>query len=227
MNILFLFELAVLIFSVIIHEISHGYVAERLGDPTARLAGRLTLNPLKHIDLVGSILLPLVLALSGQPIIGWAKPVPYNPYNLKNPVKGGALIAVAGPLSNLLVAAVFGLLIRWLTPMAMLQGSQILPVVQMFSLIVTLNLLLAIFNLLPIPPIDGSKAITYLLPLTWRFHFEAFWARLATLFAENLIVSLLLLFFLLPYILGFIFIILRPIVSFLYLIFVGQPSPFI
>src|SRR5260221_10394776 len=114
---IFIFELVVLIFSVIIHEVSHGYVAETLGDSTARDAGRLTLNPIKHIDPFGSIILPALLAiplLFGAPtiIFGWAKPVPYNPMNLKNPKSGAGKIAAAGPLSNFILAIIFGLIIR-------------------------------------------------------------------------------------------------------------------
>src|SRR3989338_7449225 len=100
----FIFQIIVLIFSVVIHEVSHGYVAEYLGDPTARLAGRLTLNPVKHLDLFGSFILPVSLwfLTGGAMVFGWAKPVPYNPYNLKDPISGGAKIAAAGPLSNFL-----------------------------------------------------------------------------------------------------------------------------
>ncbi len=158
-----IFELVVLIFSVMIHEIAHGFVAERLGDPTARRAGRLTLNPVSHIDPFGSIILPLLLAipaLFGQPaiIFGWAKPVPYNPDNLKNPKRGSGIIAIAGPLSNLAVAAVFGAFLRFL-PLASYPA-----LIPLFALIVYINILLAIFNLVPIPPLDGSKVLFAILP---------------------------------------------------------------
>ncbi len=153
-----IFDLAVLVFSVMVHEISHGYIAERLGDPTARLAGRLTLNPLKHIDPVGSVLLPAVLHFSGAPMIGWAKPVPYNPMNLKDPVGGGAKIAAAGPLSNFLLAAVFGLLIRGLI------GTVETQLLLLFAHIALVNIWLGIFNLFPIPPLDGSKVLYALMP---------------------------------------------------------------
>ena len=126
--IIFVFQLIVLVFSVILHEVSHGFVAEWLGDPTARLAGRLTLNPIKHIDLFGSIILPLLLVISGSSIVfGWAKPVPYNPYNLKRPERDGALIAAAGPLSNLTTAVIFAVIFRVLggavTPWESSSGS--------------------------------------------------------------------------------------------------------
>jgi len=175
-----IFQVIILLFSVVIHEVSHGVVAERLGDPTARLAGRLTLNPLKHLDPFGSVILPLLLSLiPGGIIFGWAKPVPYNPYNLKNPEKGGAIIAATGPLSNVFIATVFGTLSRFIP----LDAARKLLLVQaaplgridviansleaMFFLcmiIVFINILLAIFNLVPIPPLDGSKLLFAILP---------------------------------------------------------------
>src|SRR3989344_7026652 len=107
-------SITILILSVIIHEVSHGYMADCLGDPTARLQGRLTLNPIKHIDPVGSIIVPLITSLAGF-TFGWAKPVPYNPYNLRNRRQGEFLIAIAGPLSNLLIALIFGTIIRFVS----------------------------------------------------------------------------------------------------------------
>ncbi len=159
---LFVASIVVLIISVIVHEVAHGYAAEMLGDPTARLAGRLTLNPIKHIDPVGSILVPGILILSGvRFLIGWAKPVPYNPYNFQRGGKWGeAFVAFAGPGVNILLALIFGILIRFLLPAGML--SQ--PLLEIFSVVVYINLLLALFNLIPIPPLDGSKVITPFLP---------------------------------------------------------------
>ena len=150
-------SIVILIFSVIIHEVSHGYMADRLGDPTARLQGRLTLNPLKHIDPIGSIIVPLITSLAGF-TFGWAKPVPYNPYNLKNKRSGEFLIAAAGPASNLLVAIIFGTIIRFV------ENGAITPFIQIASYIVLINLVLAIFNLIPIPPLDGSKLLFAFLP---------------------------------------------------------------
>lgn len=156
-----IFLIAILVISVIIHEISHGYVAEFLGDPTARLAGRLTLNPVPHIDLFGSILLPALLVLSSSPILfGWAKPVPVNFYNLKNQTWGPALVGAAGALSNLFLAIIFGLLIRFSGEL----GISSEPFLQISGMIVLLNVLLAVFNLLPIPPLDGSKVLFAFLP---------------------------------------------------------------
>ncbi|PIR79775.1 MAG: site-2 protease family protein [Candidatus Levybacteria bacterium CG10_big_fil_rev_8_21_14_0_10_35_13] len=159
-----LVSLLVLIYSAILHEIAHGFVAYRLGDPTAKLMGRLTLDPRSHIDPVMSILLPLVLILSGSPIIfGAAKPVPVDPFNLRDGRKDMALVSLAGPATNFLLAGVAALLIKLLgfvplgTEAELLSGWFLLIVVR-------LNLLLGIFNLLPIPPLDGSKIFALLLP---------------------------------------------------------------
>lgn len=153
------FYLIVLLFSVIIHEVSHGNVANYLGDPTAKYEGRLTLNPLKHLDPIGSFFFPLFmffLTLGRGPIFGWAKPVPVNSYNFQNPKLDNAKVAAAGPLANLIVASVFGFLIRFLPlPTSLLF---------LFSLIVVTNLFLALFNLMPIPPLDGHHILFALLP---------------------------------------------------------------
>lgn len=155
----FIFQIAILIFSVVIHEVSHGAVAYAFGDSTAKNQGRLTLNPISHLDFFGSILLPVVMYMSTGFIFGWAKPVPYNPYNLRNQKYGPAMVGIAGPLSNFLIAAVFGTLIRFSSvlnlPTAFLQVA---------FFIALLNLTLAVFNLVPIPPLDGSKVLFALLP---------------------------------------------------------------
>lgn len=150
-------SIIILILSVIIHEVSHGYMADRLGDPTARLQGRLTINPLKHIDPIGSIIVPLITSIAGF-TFGWAKPVPYNPYNLKNRRLGEFLIAAAGPLSNLGIALVFGSIIRFV------QHGVMTPFIEITSYIVLINIVLAVFNLIPIPPLDGSKLLFAFLP---------------------------------------------------------------
>ena len=158
-------SLTILVFSAILHEIMHGFVAEKLGDPTARLAGRLTLNPIKHIDPFMSILLPLLLIISGSPVIfGAAKPVPVDPFNLKDGKKDMALVALAGPLTNLVLAITAALLIRVVNLTSSNLGDWIFIVLFILHLIVKLNLLLAIFNLLPIPPLDGSKIVAMFLP---------------------------------------------------------------
>jgi Zn-dependent protease len=147
--------------SVVLHELSHGYAAVALGDPTPRIQGRLTLNPLKHLDPVGSVLVPIVTSLFGF-TFGWAKPVQWNPYNLKNPRTGEVIIAAAGPACNLLIAVVFGLLIR------LSELPNFLPIsasfIQISSYVVLINIVLAIFNLVPLPPLDGSHILFSLLP---------------------------------------------------------------
>ncbi|MEX2013776.1 MAG: site-2 protease family protein [Parcubacteria group bacterium] len=158
----FIFQIAVLIMSVVIHEVSHGYAASFLGDQTARYQGRLTLNPVKHLDPFGSFLVPAASYFLGGFIFGWAKPVPYNPYNLRPGRWSEALVAVAGPASNIILALVFGLLLR----IGMASGaSWASPAfVQITALIVFINILLAIFNLVPIPPLDGSKLFFTFFP---------------------------------------------------------------
>jgi len=156
---LYIFQIVVLLFSVVIHEVAHGYVAFRLGDPTAHMLGRLTLNPIRHIDIVGSIIVPLVLIVMKAGIVfGWAKPVPFNPNNLKNPLRDGALIAVFGPISNIMIALVFGLLFRLFGVFGGdLAFSGYLSI--LLAIVVQVNISLALFNLLPIPPLDGSKLL--------------------------------------------------------------------
>lgn len=158
-----IFQFCVFLFSVIIHEVSHGVMALRLGDTTAKNAGRLTLNPLKHLDFFGSIILPITLILTNSPILfGWAKPVPYNPNNLKNPKLGSGLIGAAGPISNLSVAIIFGIITRLIFASAPFESTQVFLL--LMNYIVYINVLLAIFNLLPIPPLDGSGILFSILP---------------------------------------------------------------
>ena len=206
-----IFQLAVLIFSVMIHEISHGYVAEHLGDPTARQAGRLTLNPLKHLDFFGSFLLPVLLFLStnGTFVFGWAKPVPYNPAYLKNPKSGAGKIALAGPISNLILAGVFGIFLRFL-PFIGYSPDSALGL--FFSFIVYINILLAIFNLVPLPPLDGSKVLFSFLPSS-----EIGLQTMLFLERYGLFLLLFFMFF------GFRFII--PIVDLIFRIFAGSTIP--
>ncbi|XKT74694.1 MAG: site-2 protease family protein [Patescibacteria group bacterium UBA2163] len=153
-----LIAIVIVILSIIFHEVAHGYIANMLGDPTARLQGRLTLNPIPHIDPVGSVLIPGILLLSGTPfLIGWAKPVPYNPYNLRYGKWGETLVSAAGPAVNILIAALFALLIRLdlITSPVFFQVA----VLAIFA-----NIALAIINLIPIPPLDGSKILRAVLP---------------------------------------------------------------
>lgn len=188
-----IFWLLVLVFSVILHEVAHGYMANYLGDPTAKLQGRLTLNPLKHIDPLGTLFLPFLLFITGSSIlIGYAKPVPYNPYNIKNK-NGEALVAGAGPGTNILLALIFGLLIRFF-------GGIMDPVLaQAFMIIVSVNVFLAIFNLIPIPPLDGSKVLSALLPHTLRIGYDSLRANFERLgVLTGTLLLLMLFYFLLP-----------------------------
>ncbi len=155
----FIFYLIIVIFSVVLHELAHGFMAKRLGDDTAEEAGRLTLNPLKHLDPFGSVILPLIFYFTGLPGLAWAKPVPYNPSRLYKDYKYGPLkVALAGPATNLGIMIVFGLLARLLI-------GVISPItVASLGLIGLVNAFLAVFNLLPIPPLDGARVLPLLLP---------------------------------------------------------------
>ena len=155
-----LFFILILIFSIVIHEFSHGAVANLLGDPTAKIAGRLTLNPIKHLDPIGSIVVPVLLILTTGTGIGWAKPVPINPFNFRDQKYGSLKVALAGPASNLMVALILGLILR-----VCLFFELFSPVLySAFSFIIFINILLAIFNLIPIPPLDGSHVLFTFLP---------------------------------------------------------------
>lgn len=183
--------------SVVIHEVSHGYAAYVLGDNTARYAGRLTLNPLAHLDFLGSFVVPALAFLSFGFAFGWAKPVPYNPYNLRNQRWGDAIVAVAGPASNLVIALIFGLLIRF----SGFWGIENVFFLQAVQLVVIINLVLMFFNLVPIPPLDGSKILFSFLP--YRF-------TQVRIFLERY--SLLLFFF-------FIFFLWRIFIPFVFFLF--------
>lgn len=180
------FTVLVLIYSVIIHEVAHGYAANSLGDPTARLAKRLTLNPLRHVDLFGTIIIPGLLVLSHSPFLfGWAKPVPYNPYNLKSQRWGEAIVAVAGVATNLLLAIIFALVAR----AAYADGSAMYG--DLASIVVLINLFLGLFNLIPFPPLDGYTFLRGLLPLKSALAFREFEERLRAGGFLTLIVFLL------------------------------------
>ena len=165
MEIIFL-QVAILIMSVVIHEVSHGLAAYWLGDPTAKYAGRLTLNPLKHLDLWGSFVVPVLMIMTLGVGFGWAKPVPYNPYNLRNQKYGSAIVGAAGPLSNILIALVFGFFLRVLLITGSISiGDSSLAMV-FFTSVIMINILLAFFNLIPFPPLDGSKILFAVLPIS-------------------------------------------------------------
>ncbi|MDZ4227303.1 MAG: site-2 protease family protein [Patescibacteria group bacterium] len=182
------FLVAVIVFSAIVHEVMHGVAADKLGDPTARYAGRLTLNPIPHIDLFGSILLPALFVLSGSSFFfGWAKPVPYNPYNLRPGRFSEAIVAGAGPASNLVIAILGGLGIR-----LGLMGSAS----DIVFLIVVVNIMLCVINLIPVPPLDGSKVLSSLLPRGLSRGYEAWRTRMEAnpFLGMGIILVLILLF---------------------------------
>ena len=156
-----IFYFLVLIISIIVHEVAHGLAAEREGDPTARMLGRITLNPLKHIEWFGSVILPLVLILSNAGfVVGWAKPVPYNPENLKRGNKSVAIVSIAGIVVNLSIAIIFSLAIR----VAAGSGLTSSGFFEISSIIVLVNIVLALFNAIPIAPLDGFRFLEAVLP---------------------------------------------------------------
>ncbi len=185
-----LFLYIIIVISAVFHEYAHGLVAYYLGDPTAKNEGRLTLNPLVHMDLFGTVILPLFLLFTGGIFIGYAKPVPYNPDNLRDKKYGSLKVAVAGPLSNLFIALAFGLFLRFFSDKILM--SNIIPPIflSLIALIAAINIALAFFNMIPFPPLDGSKVFFDLFPRYWR--------RVMNLGFSGLILALLVAFFLLP-----------------------------
>ncbi len=198
----FIFAIAVLIMSVVVHEVSHGYMANALGDSTAKYAGRLTLNPIKHLDFMGSFIVPMITFLLGGFIFGWAKPVPYNPYNLRNKRWGEGAVAIAGPASNFLLAIIFGLIIRVGASYDILSPAFI----QIATWVVLINIILGVFNLVPIPPLDGSKVLFTFLPYKWR-HIQEFLERYG--------------FFILLFFIFFLFDLILPLIFGLFKLIVG------
>jgi Zn-dependent protease len=156
----------VLLFSLTVHEMAHAWTADRLGDPTARLLGRVSLNPIVHADPIGTVLFPLLALVSGAPLIGWAKPVPVSSGRLGNPRRDFILVAAAGPASNLLMAFAAALVLSVLPISPKLQGEAnvSVPVATILSQGLRLNVLLAVFNMIPIPPLDGGNVLAGLLP---------------------------------------------------------------
>lgn len=196
-----LFLYLIIVLSAVFHEYAHALIAYRLGDTTAKDAGRLTLNPLVHLEMFGTVLIPLFLLFTSGIFIGWAKPVPYNPYNLRDQKYGSLKVGVAGPSANLLIALILGLFLRFALggvfgQLSMVNGQWSL-FFQFLGLIVYINIFLALFNLVPFPPLDGSKIFADLFPRHWRY-FEH-------LGFIGIFIALFLAFFLLPPAAQFIF----------------------
>ena len=162
-------QVAALLFAVSVHESAHGWVAWRCGDPTAHDLGRISLNPVRHVDPLGSVVVPGLLALTGAPVFGWAKPVPVSLARTRHPRRANLLISAAGPLSNLLLALLFGLVFVVGRPLlASLSGTAFFEPVVLFLLFsVLINVVLAVFNLLPVPPLDGFGVLESLIPARW------------------------------------------------------------
>ena len=159
-------QFAVLLFSLTIHEMAHAWTADRLGDPTARLLGRVSFNPIVHADLIGTVLFPLIALFGNVPLLGWAKPVPVNIRQLRHPRRDYMLVAAAGPASNLVLAVVsaFALAALPISPVVLGEANVSAPLASFLSMAVNLNILLAVFNMLPIPPLDGGNVLSGLLP---------------------------------------------------------------
>lgn len=177
-HVIILFQLIAFLFAISVHESAHAWMANRQGDPTARMLGRISLNPIKHIDPIGTVLLPLIAMLTHFPVIGWAKPTPVDPLNFKNPVRDDILTSVAGPVSNFIVATGATILLAAIAAMApggrmlvretisgfMQENVALTPVALLLYQFLVINVLLAVFNLIPIPPLDGSHVLRHVLP---------------------------------------------------------------
>lgn len=197
----------IIILSAVFHEYAHGWVAYRLGDSTAKDAGRLTLNPLVHLDPIGTVLLPLFLLFTWGGFIGWAKPIPYNPHNLSDQRYGSLKVAIAGPAANLLIALTLGLALRFSFGYLFSLSPGLAQLPMLLSLIVYINIFLALFNLIPFAPLDGSKIFADLFPKQWMY------------FMRTGFLGIFLALFI-------AFTVLSPIANFIFWVIVGHPINF-
>ena len=188
----------ILFFSIVLHEFAHGYVAYRLGDDTAYLLGRLTLNPLKHIDIIGTILVPAVCYVSGLPMFGWAKPVPVNAMRLPSPRLSMGKVGLAGPSANLLLAILCAFLMKLLLVSRIFPVSTTEQILHFLIYGVQINVLLAVFNLMPIPPLDGGHIVAALLPLKTAMRYTLFFGRFGMYIVLGLILTGLFKYILYP-----------------------------
>lgn len=218
-----LYQMIAFLFAISVHESAHAWTASRCGDPTARMLGRVTLNPIRHIDLFGTIILPLVAALSGIPLLGWAKPTPVDPRNFRRPVFDDILTSVAGPVSNFIVATgalivLGGIALSSATGHAIVDGlpggnsgdlsnSTFTPIAMLFYELMLINIVLAVFNLIPVPPLDGSHVLRHFLPESVRMVYDrlGFFALLALVYLGG----------------GLLWSLIRPVMSF-YLFILGK-----
>ena len=205
-----LYQMIAFLFAISVHESAHAWTASRCGDQTARLLGRVSLNPIRHIDLFGTIILPLIAAISGIPLLGWAKPTPVDPRNFRNPMFDDILTSVAGPVSNFIVAT-GALLVLGVIALSSPMGHSIIdgvqsgysddlptsaftPVAMLFYELMIINIVLAVFNLIPVPPLDGSHVLRHFLPEPVRVVFDriGFFALLALVYLGGGLLSSLI-----------------------------------